>query len=308
VFIQGETFDDLLRQGIELILHQGERIRPTKGPARELVGASLALSNPRARFSRTEARSVLYSALGETLWYLSGSDRFDDIEYYIPHYRERCGVPADVQVSEAAYGPRIAVQMPYIIQAIRKNDTRNAVLAIYREDDHHNRYDTPCTCSLQFLPRSGKLHAVAQMRSNDLYMGMAHDIFAFTMIQEILARTAKLELGSYTHHVGSFHLYESDEQRAARYLESGVADTVPMDPMPVKDPATDLEWLMQAERAIRIGQDAPSPDGVNNYWQDLASLLEAKREQHNKARLIEIRAGMHSHAFGTFLQDAIGRA
>src|SRR3954467_11061230 len=106
MFIEGETFDDILRKGLRQLLDQGHPIRPSKGDATEVIGACLKLQNPRARFSRTETRGVLYSALGETLWYLSGSDEFDFIEHYIPGYRQRCETPADVKRSEAAYGPR----------------------------------------------------------------------------------------------------------------------------------------------------------------------------------------------------------
>jgi thymidylate synthase len=210
MFIEGETFDDLLRKGLQAVLEHAHPIKPTKNDAAEIIGVSLKLNNPLARFSRTENPGVLYSALGETLWYLSGSDEFDVIEHYIRSYRERCETPAHVVHSEAAYGPRLKSQMPFIKDKIRKPDTRKAVVAIYREADQHNLYDVPCTCVLQFFPRSGVLHAMAQMRSNDVYTGMAHDIFAFTMIQEFLARSAGLEVGYYVHQVGSFHLYDED--------------------------------------------------------------------------------------------------
>ena len=39
------------------------------------------------------------------------------------------------------------------------------------------------------------------MRSNDAYWGLPHDVFAFTMLQEILARSLTLELGTYKHAV-----------------------------------------------------------------------------------------------------------
>src|SRR5262249_38079098 len=138
MFIEGETFDDLLRKSLRLILEHGSRIRPSKGDAVEIIGACLKLQNPRARFSRTENRGVVYSALGETLWYLSGSDEFEFIEHYVPRYREYCGTPSTVQTSEAAYGPRLKKQMPFIERAIQNMDTRKAVLAIYREEDHQN--------------------------------------------------------------------------------------------------------------------------------------------------------------------------
>jgi thymidylate synthase len=248
--------------------------------------------------------------LGESLWYLSGSDDFDFIEHYIPQYRMRCETPAEVERSEAAYGPRLKSQMAFIKGAINKPDTRKAVIAIYRKEDQTNLYDVPCTCVLQFFPRSGTLHAMAQMRSNDVYLGMAHDIFAFTLLQEILARAAGLEVGYYVHQVGSFHLYDRDHEKVKRYVDSGVADTVPMDPIPAGDPQPSLDWLLGAEASIRAGGRIPEPSAVAPYWQDLARVLQVRALRHNgdRAGLLAIRDSMHSDVFRTFIQEEISQA
>jgi thymidylate synthase len=69
---------------IEAILSRGEQIYPTKGGpngAFEIAGVLLEISNPRARLSRTETRGRIFSALGELLWYLSGSNEVDFIAY-----------------------------------------------------------------------------------------------------------------------------------------------------------------------------------------------------------------------------------
>jgi thymidylate synthase len=291
-------------------LQHGHPIKPSKGPATEIIGACLKLHKPRARFSRDENRSVVYSALGETLWYLSGSDEFDVIEHYIPSYRQLCGTPPDIVHSETAYGPRLKSQMDFIKDQICKPDTRKAVISIYREEDQRNLYDVPCTCVLQFFPRSGALHAMAQMRSNDVYVGMAHDIFAFTMLQELLARAAGLELGTYVHQVGSFHLYDDHRERAQRYIARGIADTVPMDPMPAGDPQPGLDWLLGVETALRTGGSVPDALGIGPYWQDLARLLQVRklRQASDQSGLLKIRDTMHSKVFRTFIQDEIGKA
>lgn len=310
MFFEGETFDDILQVSLRRILADGVAISPSKGDALEIIGACIKLNNPRARFSRTEHRAVVYSALGETLWYLSGSDDFDFIEHYIPHYRDLCGTPAEVQKSEAAYGPRWQRQMDFVKSQIQKQDTRRAIIAVYREDDQTNLYDVPCTCVLQFFPRAGALHALAQMRSNDAFIGMAHDVFAFTLLQEILARSAGLELGTYTHQVGSLHLYEAKRGSAENYLASGIADTVPMDPMPVGNPNSGLNWLLKYEAELRTGGDEPEATGIDPYWQDLARLLKVRERRKAKdAKSLEtIRDSMHSNAFRTFIQDEIGKA
>jgi thymidylate synthase len=76
--IKAEHLDDLLHQIFRKLLKSKSRTRSTKGAARELITTLLTINDPRARFSRTERRAVLFSCLGETLWYLSGSAQLVD--------------------------------------------------------------------------------------------------------------------------------------------------------------------------------------------------------------------------------------
>ena len=82
---------------------EGAAISPTKGPARELTGVQLELTNPRARLSRTETRGKPFSCLGEFCWYFAGSDDASFIEYYIPGYKQF----ANGERIFGAYGPRL---------------------------------------------------------------------------------------------------------------------------------------------------------------------------------------------------------
>jgi hypothetical protein len=74
--------------------------------------------------------------------------------------------------------------------------------------------DIPCTLSVQFLVRAGRLHAVTQMRSNDIWLGTPYDIFAITSLQRLIADELSLSYGEYVHNVGSMHLYSRDREKA----------------------------------------------------------------------------------------------
>jgi len=56
------------------------------------------------------------------------------------------------------------------------------------------------------------------MRANDAFLGAANDIFAFTFVQEMLARQLGLEVGLYHHNVGSFHTIDEYNQRIEAVL------------------------------------------------------------------------------------------
>jgi thymidylate synthase len=82
-YIGGEILDDVLREVIQEVRRRGVPIKPSKGPALELSGMLLEVTNPRARLSRTETRGKVFSALGELSWYLAGTNKVGFVSYYI---------------------------------------------------------------------------------------------------------------------------------------------------------------------------------------------------------------------------------
>jgi thymidylate synthase len=121
------------------------------------------------------------------------------------------------------------------------------------------------------------------MRSNDVFLGLPHDIFSFTMMQEIAACELNVKMGSYHHSVASLHLYDdTDEPNGVKprtlaqlYLDEGLHDKVPMPPMPAGDPWPAIRELVRAERDIREGKDYIAPKCLDPYWCDLITLLHA---------------------------------
>jgi thymidylate synthase len=220
-YFRAQTLDDVMRSVIEEILSHGNRIHPTKGPAAELTGVLLEIIDPRARLSRTETRGKPFSCLGELCWYLAGANDVEFIAYYIRAYREY----AEGDVIFGGYGPRLfgyrgLNQVANVIHLLRRNpDSRRAVIQLYDAGDIAEEHkDIPCTCTLQFMIRRQALHMITNMRSNDAFLGLPHDIFSFTMFQEIMARDLAVELGTYKHCVGSLHLYDCDREIAQQFL------------------------------------------------------------------------------------------
>ncbi len=314
MLFRAPTVDDALGDVIRRLLSRGKRIRPGKGRAREFTGVLVELSDSRARFSRTEGRGALISFLGETLWYLSGSDRLKHIEHYIPKYRTFIKASPRAVRAPGAYGPRLfgggeRSQMATLVAMLKQkqgnSDTRQAVAQIFdRNDLKLDNGDVPCTTTLQFLPRKGKLPLTATMLSNDVYRGFPGDIFAFTFIQELVARSLGLEVGNYSHFVGSLHLYDTDEPRARSYLNEGFQTPMSMPPMPEGDPWASVAWLLEAERAIRCGLSEPPMAGIDPYWLDLARLLRIKvlSEKRDLRHLIQIKNEMVNPVYAAVIR------
>jgi thymidylate synthase len=115
------------------------------------------------------------------------------------------------------------------------------------------------------------------MRSNDAWFGLVHDVFAFTMLQEMVARDLEVGIGTYTHFVASLHLYEDTLEKARNFVNEGLQSTIsPMDPMPDGSPWQSIKELLRAEQQARAGipiADAQLPE--DPYWADLARIFFA---------------------------------
>ncbi|HET9958573.1 MAG TPA: thymidylate synthase [Polyangiaceae bacterium] len=306
--------DDLLLGVFRRMLRVKDKISPSRGEAREEFGALLELTNPRARLSRTESRQqTLFSCLGELLWYLAKSNELDFINYYVPHYRKES---TDDETVRSAYGPRLfnnhgINQIENALTLLRAgHDSRRAAVQLFEAYDTDPRnHESPCTCTLQFVLRKKRLHLLTFMRSNDVFLGLPHDVFAFTMLQEIVASHLSVEPGSYKHAVGSLHLYDEHRKLAKEYIaEKYQPTTDAMPPMPLGDPWPAIRLVLRAERDIRGGQTVnPSQLQLDPYWQDLVRLLQifGHFSKNKKDQIPPLQKSMHSPIYDTYIQKKL---
>jgi thymidylate synthase len=326
MFISQENLDDALHELLTAVLNKGARVSSTKGDNIELLGVLIEIQNPRSRLSLTETRGKPFSCVGELLWYLSGSDKLDFIEYYIPTYRNY--VEEDGTIS-GAYGPRVFSpcgnnQFQNVLDLLkRKSTSRQAVIQIFSSNDiATQRKDTPCTCTLQFFVREKQLNIVVCMRSNDAYLGFPHDVFAFSMVQEIMASALGLDLGTYQHFAGSMHIYDEHISDVKQFINEGYQSTLsPMPSMPAEDAMPAIQTLLDIESALRTNGDlsivSTELQSLPEYWQDIARLLQAYRcyKSNDLDALRKVRSEFNSDVFELFvdrkvesLQDKLNKA
>ncbi len=254
----------------------------SKGKGQDLLGQKIVLKDPRARISATATRGILMSALAEFCWYMSGSADLDFIRFYIREYPPKGATGA----LEEAYGPRLIGtgefgrsfnQIERVIDQLgRKPDTRRAAISILEPGDlEPGRAEAPCTIALQFIRRRGRLHLIAMMRSNDAYLGFPHDVFCFTMIQELVARSLGIQVGEYHHFATSLHLYEHDQDKVSAYIDEGYqSPTFAMPKMPSGCQLGNLKAFLGIEQSIRSGAITEAAQiNLPEYWRDLALVL-----------------------------------
>lgn len=302
----GDGLDDVLNDLYDALMRHGLPNTSTTGNSRELLGVTLRIAKPRARVSRSETRARPFSALGELLWYLSGSDEAAFVGSYIPFY-VKAGKPATVN---GAYGPRIRSrhgfdQLQAAIEMMRRKDgSRRAVIQLYEAKDLLTSDDVPCTTTLQFHRRGSVLHMSVAMRSNDAYLGLPHDVFCFTMLQELVAAELKLDLGEYIHMVGSMHLYDWDMENAERYRREGFQRAAEMPPMPQSEPFKQIDALLAFEQKVRIGQVVePDEELKDPYWADLARLIQINFADQDDEAIKRISDRMHFQIYHSSIED-----
>lgn len=265
--------------------------------SREVLGASYRLDNPRERIIRVPSRrtNIVFN-FAEALWYLSGSGSLDLMRFYAPSMSK---YSADGRTLRGtAYGPRIFNfggagfnQWESVVRTLRADpDSKRAFIQIFAPEEllTADNIDVACTIGLQCLIREGALHAVTFMRANDAYRGAVSDVFSFTFLQELLAHQLGLELGSYTHVVGSYHLYQSDDARADQVLDDADAPQPDFHPFPAMPPGDNwpaVYEVVDLEQALRTGRLLLGPDqieklGLPEYWAQILALfsLHARRK------------------------------
>lgn len=310
MYIKEDTLDDLLNNIYTRLLKKKEKIKATKGSFTEITGALIHLKLPRARLSRAEGKGKLFSCLGELAWYLAGSKELKFITHYIPMYKYSSD---DGRTVYGGYGPRLIGpgnknQIQSVINILKeKKSSRQAVIQLFESKDIlKSRKDIPCTCTLQFIIRKNKLHMFTSMRSNDAYLGLPHDVFAFTMIQEIVARSLNCEIGEYKHYVSSLHLYEKNFEDATSYINSGFQQVIEMPEMPEGNPWPSITTLLDSEQKIRNGEDINAQSlGLNDYWTDLVRVFQFFRYTKDTAessKIDPILRAMKSEVYTAYLE------
>ncbi len=205
--------------------HQPGRIEPT----RELLHTALVVRDPTKRWvtSRYPALNVAF-ALAEIIWIVTGNDDAAFINFW---NRRMPAFAGDGPTYPGAYGKRLRShfgvdQLKRACDVLTRNpDGRQVVLQIWdpRVDlptplGEPSSRDVPCNISSILKVRDHKLEWLQIMRSNDLFLGLPHNLAQFLTLQDVLSGWIGAEVGSYTHVSDSLHVYESDLLNISRAM------------------------------------------------------------------------------------------
>lgn len=255
--------------------------------SRERLNQSFIITNPvdRVCYLKSRHTNIVFN-FAEVLWYLSGSDRLEFIEYYAKNMRN---YSADgLTLPGTAYGKKIFSygnkninQWDRLIELFQEDrDTKRGFIAIFDANEKLSldHIDISCTIGMQFFIREEYLYATTFMRANDAYRGIVSDVFSFTFIHELLAKQLNLKMGDYCHNVATVHVYEPDNSNAERVLEYRDFEKFEFPAMPNKDNWTDIREVLTYEEQLRTNQISLDVSAINqikvdDYWKQIIILF-----------------------------------
>ncbi len=200
------------------LIDKGAAVNPRDQLTKELMGyqSTIDMSNP---IVTVKDRKMNYNFMfGEAYHILSGSNRVGEIT---PFMQAIENFSDDGITFAGAYGPKVMEQISYVVDSLKRDtNSRQAVLSIWRERPTPSK-DIPCTLTLQFMIRDGKLNCFANMRSSDAWLGWVYDVFNFSMISHYICNwynlidgESTISLGHLVLNAASQHLYEQHWDQA----------------------------------------------------------------------------------------------
>lgn len=215
-----DTVTDAFEKAYNFVSDFGETVVSRIGKTKHVTDITFLVSNPYHNVCLNPQRNLsLRYLVGEIQWYLSGSNKVEDIGKYAKMWYD---LSDDGETVNSAYGYRIFHkfgfdQLQYCIDKLKKNPYDRQCILHIKEASNKPTKDTPCTCLLQFTCFNGKLNLHTYMRSNDIWLGLPYDMGFFTVLLQIVAKEVGLPVGVYYHTVGDLHLYERHWDKNVEY-------------------------------------------------------------------------------------------
>jgi thymidylate synthase len=197
------------------VLDKGRAVSPRGRLTFEVSPAVISCRDPLAALPTGTGRGVVAAlAAVEALSLIGGEADPALFVAAAPHYASFVD-PRSGQL-DVAYGRRLARQLEWAELRLRQDkESRQAHVQLWdRHVDVPGLRAYPCVTTCGFQIRDGELEAFVEMRSNDLWLGLPYDAFAFGQLQATLANVLDVEIGWYHHYARSLHIYADDAAKA----------------------------------------------------------------------------------------------
>lgn len=212
VEIERDTVDELYTETLQKLQIYKIEEETRGGPVLSFPEPVLwTLTNPRNRVLINPIRDAnpFFHAM-EFIWMMSGEGKIDWITQFSKKY-------GDFAQDYAGYGYRWRKsfyfdQIRQVILALKKDpQTRRAVLTMWAASDvvPSGQKEVPCNLMIALRNVGGQLDMTVTNRSNDIIYGaLGANVVHMTMLHELIAHGAGLELGVYRAFSINAHMYQ----------------------------------------------------------------------------------------------------
>lgn len=191
---------------------RGTEFNSRSGYTKEICDYKTIINNPLKRCVGGYNRDInIFFLIAEAAWIINGRN---DVEYLDPYLNVLKKYSDNGVYYHGAYGKRINGQLCKAIDLLKKEPgTRRAVLQIWDKelDLGTESEDLPCNTMLFLNIRDGKLNVTVSNRSNDINKGLCTNIFQFSLLQEYIAISLGVDVGTLVHNSASLHYYTNDD-------------------------------------------------------------------------------------------------
>lgn len=225
-------FSEAYEKVLDEVFNRPQYISSPRGlECKEILDLGFSIQDPYACLYLNPVRSSQFKYIaGELLWYLAKDRKTDFIHNYSKFWKSLVDKEGNINSN---YGYLITENnqngvnsWQWAIQSLIKDkDTRQAIIFFNKPNYQKDTKDFPCTIYGNFHIRDNKLNLSIKMRSNDLILGMPTDVAFFCFLQIcaynlLLKYYPDLQLGSYTHHADSAHIYANKYEIVDKMLQS----------------------------------------------------------------------------------------
>ncbi|ADG36045.1 conserved hypothetical phage protein [Acinetobacter phage Acj61] len=230
-YIDAATFEEAFLLTVAKVVETPEFITESRiGKCREIGSLLIEVEYPEegATFGNKKINRIDYN-YAEKFWEFmiaGGTDAEQAFKEY-PNVAKFLAKPKTESLPanfNTFYGPRIAAQMPALIKELKeKENSRRVVFQILQEQDQvlldaDETLEYPCTDSVTFYIREGRLYAHTHMRSQNCAVVMQLDFYLMQKFMQHIADKCGVELGTYSHSIVSAHVFERDLEYVKTFL------------------------------------------------------------------------------------------
>ncbi len=229
---------------VKLVLDNGVRKKSRTGvDTLSYFGAFYRVDLSKGFPLLTTKQMMWKSLLYEVLWYLSGEDHIRNLREHTKIWDAWADEDGNLQTAYgrywrrypvpekgAAFGEEVFVdenhpfvtkekngsltfdQIGWVIDQIKNNpNSRRMVVTAWHPANAVISKLPPCHYTFTFNVNDGKLNCHLTQRSGDIALGIPFNLAAYSLLTQIIAQEAGLELGCFAHTIIDAHIYVADK-------------------------------------------------------------------------------------------------